>query len=79
MSEQKQQLKEWVIQNMIDIEAGNLDEEKTKLFLDLAEKNADQEFMQECFTEFEKRKEEEELQLLLWKMLLLLCELPRSR
>jgi len=60
MSEQKQQLKEWVIQNMIDIEADNLDEEKRKMFLDLVSERKDDEFMQECYTEFEKRKEEEE-------------------
>ena len=59
MTEQKQQLKEWVIQNMIDIEADNLDEEKRKMFLDLVSERKDDEFMQECFAEFEKRKEEE--------------------
>jgi hypothetical protein len=61
MTDQKQQLKEWVIQNMIDIEADNLDEEKRKMFLDLVSERKDDEFMQECYTEFEKRKEEEDV------------------
>ena len=58
MTHQKQQLKEWVIQNMIDIEADNLDEEKRKMFLDLVSQYKHNEFMQECYTEFEKRKAE---------------------
>ena len=56
MSEQKQQLKEWVIQNMIDIEADKLDEKKRKMFLDLVSEFQNNDFMQECYIEFEKRK-----------------------
>ena len=51
-------LREWVIQNMIDIEANNLDERKRKLFLDLLLERKDDEFIQECYVEFERRKEE---------------------
>tara|TARA_R110000822_G_scaffold137565_2_gene275120 strand:- start:7 stop:492 length:486 start_codon:yes stop_codon:yes gene_type:complete len=56
----KQQLKELVIQYLTNI-TDNLDEEKRKMFLDLvSERKDDDEFSQEFYAEFEKRKKEKE-------------------
>lgn len=54
--QQKKQLKKWVIENFIAIENKTLDEKKTMLFLDLIEKNKEDTFIQECFTEFQQSK-----------------------
>jgi len=65
--QQKQQLKKWVVENMMAIEFGTLDDKKRTLFLTMVEERKDDEFMQECFTTFElikkdfcKKQEEEE-------------------
>ena len=55
-SNQKEQLKKWVIENMIAIENNTLDDRKKMLFLDLIEKKKGDKFIQECFTEFQKTK-----------------------
>ena len=56
--EKKEELKKWVVDNMFACEFGVLDEEQIELFLDLLEDNKDQPFMTECFTSFEKIKED---------------------
>jgi len=55
-SNQKEQLKKWVIENMIAIENNTLDDRKKMLFLDLIEKKKGDTFIQECFTEFQRTK-----------------------
>ena len=55
-TEQKTDLLEWLITNMIAIENDTLDEDKRKLFIELVEKQKENEFFQQAFEEFEKRK-----------------------
>jgi len=51
------ELKKWVIQQMVAIEAGELDDEKRELFLSLMSENTGSPFLQECFKIFEKIKQ----------------------
>ena len=51
------ELKKWVIQQMVAIEAGELDDEKRELFLSFVSENTGSQFLQECFKIFEKIKQ----------------------
>jgi len=51
------ELKKWVIRQMIAIEAGELDDEKTEKFLSFVSENTGSPFLQECYKIFEKIKQ----------------------
>ncbi len=57
-TDKRQEMLKWVVDNMFACEFGTLDEEQVELFLDLVEEKKDTEFMQDCFTTFQKIKKD---------------------
>jgi len=52
MEMNRQEMKKWVVENMIACECGTLPDELRGMFLDLVEEQKDTEFMDDCFRTF---------------------------
>ncbi len=57
MTDKKDMMKAWVIENMFDCESNKLTNLQRELFLRFVEERLHEPFMIECFIDFQKEKE----------------------